>query len=39
MKNDVISMEAAVTERIGYLQRYKVRNKLLVGITIKYFNS
>ena len=24
MKNEVVAMETAVTERLGYLQRYKV---------------
>lgn len=25
-KNDVVAMETAITERLGYLQRHKVRN-------------
>lgn len=25
-KNDVVAMETAITERLGYLHRHKVRN-------------
>ena len=28
LRNDVVAMETAVTERIGYLQRHKVRGRL-----------
>lgn len=35
-KNDVVAMETAITERLGYLQRHKVRNLCFIDVLFNY---
>ena len=37
-KNDVVAMETTITERLGYLQRHKVRSLCFIDVTDVIFN-
>lgn len=37
-KNDVVAMETTITERLGYLQRHKVRSLCFIDVTDVMFN-
>lgn len=35
-KNDVVAMETAITERLGYLQRHKVRSLCFIDVLFNF---